>query len=327
MSGSEQAMFIGLALLGLTLSASFSGIETGLYTINRVRLIVRAGSGDRRAARLLGELEHPTRLLVTILLGNNIADYCGSYGLAAILGDMGLGAGKAVAINALVLVPVLFIFGETLPKDLFRTHTDQWSYAWSGILIGSRRILTWTGLLPLVMALARAAERLFSGGESGVGLEARQRISQLIKEGVGAGVITETQTTLADRALSLRDRTVASEMVPWRKVAWLHVDASPSGRKSIQSHAYTRVPVVDGSGKPVGVVALIDLVLEPGRETRELMQPAVTLSADTPVRAAMQRMRRADSLMAVAVDRRGMPVGIVTLKDLVEPLVGELAAW
>jgi CBS domain containing-hemolysin-like protein len=326
MSTLELSLFIGLAVLGLILSASFSGIETGLYTINRVRLIVRAGSGDRRASRLLGELDHPTRLLITILLGNNIADYCGSYGLAAILDNLGLGAGQAVAINSLVLVPVLFIFGETLPKDLFRTHSDQWSYAWSGFLVGCRRILTWTGLLPLVMAVDRAVERMLSG-ESGVGLESRQRISQLIKEGVGAGVITETQTTLADRALSLRDRTVASEMVPWRKAAWLHVDASPTGRKAIQSHAYTRVPVVDGSGKPVGVVALIDLVLEPNRPTRELMTPAVTLSAETPVRAAMQRMRRADSPLAIVVDRRGMPIGIVTLKDLVEPLVGELAAW
>ncbi len=63
-----------LSLIGIVLSAVFSGLETGIYTINRVRLIVRASRNDRRAVRLQDEIEHPNRLLTTLLLGNNIAN-------------------------------------------------------------------------------------------------------------------------------------------------------------------------------------------------------------------------------------------------------------
>ncbi|MHC4947081.1 MAG: CNNM domain-containing protein, partial [Planctomycetota bacterium] len=317
-----------VALAGVLLSALFSGMETGLYTINRVRLAVRAGAGEPRALRLRGLLGDPNRVLSTILIGNNIANYAGSYGIAALLDRAGFSPVEAVAVNAAVLVPLLFVFGETLPKDLFRTHTDRWSYACSGLLRWLTRLLTWTGFVPLVVGFGRVAARVLGAPEAAA-TTARQRVSQLIREGMGAGLISETQTTLAERSLALRRRPVSAEMVPWGQVATLPADAGRPAREAVmRAHPFTRLPIVGRDGRPVGVVSVLDLVLDPDRPTRDLARGLTTFAPATTVREAMRTLQRERRKMAVIADpRTGRPLGIVTLKDLVEPLTGELRAW
>lgn len=320
--------FALLAIAGLVFSSLYSGLETGLYTINRVRLTVRSSRGDPQAVRLRGLINKPNRMLSTLLVGNNMANYAGSFGIAAILDHMGVSPVQAIAINAGILVPLLFIFGETLPKDFFRTYTDRWSYAFSGFLIWSARLLTWVGLLPIVQAFGDILGRLLSSDITAAAT-ARQRISHLIAEGVGAGVLSESQTTLADRALAMRDLRVGDEMVPWRRVIRVPVDASdPKRRELFRRDSFTRAPVVDVDGNVLGIVRLIDTVLQPNAATRELLQPVVTLRPDMPVREALQHMQSERCAMAVVVapDSK-QPIGLVTFKDLVEPLTGELAAW
>ncbi|MCH8165890.1 MAG: DUF21 domain-containing protein [Planctomycetes bacterium] len=326
-----SAVIVGygvLSLLGVVLSALFSGLETGLYTLNRVRLLVRAGRRDRSAMRLHGELEHPNRLLTTLLLGNNIANYLGTFGVAAILNQLGFNALLSVVINAAILIPVLFVLGETLPKDLFRTHTDRWSYAWSGFLVACRRLFTWIGLVPIVQVFGTLVSRVI-GSDAALEPTARQRISQLIKEGVGVGVLSESQTTLADRALAMRDRTVSTEMIPWRNVVTLPLDADhPTRRALMRRRDFTRFPVVDAAGRAVGILSLLDALVEPSKPTRQLMTVPMTLEPTMRVREALRTMRSQRQSMAIAVDPSSAhPVGLLTLKDLVEPITGELGAW
>jgi putative hemolysin len=324
----ELMGYILIMLAGLIMSALYSGLETGLYTINRVRLMVRASHQERSAVRLRKLLNNPNHMLATLLLGNNIANYAGSFGIAAMLNYHGVGPGKAILINAGILIPLLFIFGETLPKDLFRTHTDRWSYRFSWLLILTSRLLTVIGLVPLVRGFGALLTR-FVGGDAAAAVTARQRMSQLIKEGLGAGVLSEHQTTLADRALALRDRSVGSEMIPWAKVNRVPLDASPSQRyEVVAGQRHNRLPVVDRSGKAVGLIAALDCLLDPQRPTKELLIDTIELTPEMPVREALRQMRRDRCPLAIVVNRTtNKPIGIVTFKDLVEPLTGELAAW
>jgi CBS domain containing-hemolysin-like protein len=317
-----------MVLAGICLSALFSGLETGLYTINRVRIVVRANRGEGAARRLQDEIRKPNRLLSTLLLGNNVANYMGTFGVAVILEGMGLTAGLAIGINAGLLIPLLFIFGETLPKDLFRTHTDRWTYALSGVLTLCRWIFTCTGLLAVVQLTGRLAGR-FIGAEPEAAATARQRISRLIKEGVGTGVLSEAQATLADRALAMRERTVATEMIPWSNVLTLPVAADARQRETfMMDRQFTRMPVVDDSGRVAGILSSIDALLEPDQPTVGLVSKPMTIATSTPLREALRSMRQNRQAMAIAVDPdTGQPRGLVTLKDLVEPMTGELAAW
>ncbi len=328
MTAIEITLYGGITAVGLALSALFSGMETGIYTLNRVRVAVRAGELERRALRLQRLLVRPARTLSTLLIGNNIANYLGSFGLAAILNGVGMEPGLAIAVNAGVLIPLLFIFGETLPKDLFRTHTDLWSYALSGFLVTCQRVFTWTGLAPLVEAFGHGVGRLI-GGQTSVSASARQRMSRLIKEGVGTGVLTHTQITLMDRALGLRERTVGNEMIPWRAVATIRRSEDLAARKrKLRNIDFTRVPVIEADGRAASVMSVLDALIHPDAPTDELTRPCLEFEPSLGLMEALRSLRHTRQSMAIVVDpRTRRPVGIVTLKDLVEPLTGELAAW
>lgn len=316
-----------LGITGLLLSALFSGMETGVYSLNRVRLLVRASRGDKQAIRLQGEFADSNRLLSTLLVGNNIANYMGTFGVVGILTEIGYGPTQVVVINTAILIPLLFVFGETLPKDLFRTHCDRWSYTLSAWLVATRRILNWIGLVPIVKGFSVIVTKLF-GGNAQLPLTERQRISNLMKEGLGSGVLSESQTALADRALSLGNRTVADEMIPWEEVASISVDANEAERKSQQETKYTRLPVKDSSGLVVGTLSILDMLLAEEKVPGELMTDVMLLGPTTTVRIALRTMRSQHQNLAVVVDPSSeRPIGLVTLKNLVEPFTGKLAAW
>jgi CBS domain containing-hemolysin-like protein len=328
MSIESILLYVILTLIGFVLSALFSGMETGLYTINRVRLAVRADQGERNALRLRRELSKLGRALSVLLIGNNGANYLGSFGLAALLAGFGFRDWPVIGLPALLVTPLLFIFGETLPKDLFRTHTDHWTYWLSPALTFFRWLFLVTGLLPIVQ-LVGSGLHLAIRRDVSAEVTARQRVSQMIREGVGAGVISEAQTTLADRALSMRGRTVRSEMVPWANVVAVPVNASRRDRETLMRlYNYTRMPVIDRNGRVVGLLSTMEAVFAADTPTSELVLPAQTFDPSTPVYEALRVMRAERRKMAVVIDpATKRPLGLVTLKDLVEPLTGALAVW
>ncbi len=327
MTGGEITAFATLSVLGVFISAVFSGMETGLYTLNRVRLTVRAARRQGRAVRLRRELAHQNRTLSTLLIGTNAASYLVSYAIARLLHALAIDDWTLIVVEVVAITPVLFVFAETLPKDLFRTHADNWMYTLSGVLVASKWAFRLVGLLPIVQLVGLLVARVL-GASSRDAVSARQRISQLIKEGVTTGVLTESQTTLADRALAMRNRTVETEMIPWNRVVTVHRDAERPQRETlIRQSNFTRMPVVDDTGIPVGVLASLDALLAPDRPTAELMIDPLTFDPGTPVRDALRSLREARRKMATVVASDGRPLGLVTLKDLVEPVTGELGAW
>lgn len=309
-------------LVGVVGSAIYSGSETGLYTLSRVRLDVKAREGNRRARQIEKLIRRPGMMLAVLLLANNICNYLGSYGIAGMLDAAGFTPGESVLINAAILVPLLFIFGEVLPKELFRENTDRWSYSCAPLIEWTRRCLSWTGLAPLVAA---AGSRL--GVEKGNSVSARQRMADLLREGVPVGVLSESQTAMVDRALLLRERNVTMEMVPWNDVTTLPVDASRAIIESKTSeYPHSRFPIVDASGDVTGVVSTLDLMLYRDRSLEELSRTALIIDHSLTVQVALAYLR--DNSQSVAIIQRdGVPVGIVTMKDLVEVLVGELTDW
>jgi len=122
-------------------------------------------------------------------------------------------------------------------------------------------------------------------------------------------------------------------MIPWSGVATVSIDDPLATRLAwIAARHHTRFPVLDPSGQPVGVLSMIDALLEPKQPTEKLLQPAFECPADMSVPEALSKMRTQHQALAIVTeispeDGTKRPVGIVTLKDLVEPLTGELLAW
>jgi putative hemolysin len=325
--GAIEWLWVALALAGLGASALFSGLEIGIYTLDRVKLAVGASAGVPAAVRLQRELDRPDRLLATLLVGNNAVNYLGTLAIAMLLERSGVAPGAAIVVNTAVVVPSLLILGEILPKDLFRTFTDRWTYRFAGLLRGLRWGLTAIGVLPLVLGIGRLASRLL-GEAPTPGRTAAARIGQLVREGAGAGAVSGEQASMVDRALSMRRRRVSGEMLPWAQVATVPAEAPPSTRaRLLRDRPFSRVPVVDRRGRVVGVLAALDALLDPERATADLMTPPLRLAPDLPAMEALRQMRLARARMAIVENAAGAPEGIVSVKDLVEPLTGDLVAW
>ncbi len=316
----DWALIVAAALAGIAISAVFSGMEIGLYTINRVRLELRAGQGDRSAAVLSTLVRRPQRMLAVILIGTNAANQLGAWSIAAMLHGAGFGPVQSIIIDTAILVPVLLIFAEVVPKDLFRARGDNWCYRLAVPLRAVEILLTVTLIAPLTEWFGRAMAWLVRGGDA-TGMTARQHMADLLKEGVDAGVLSVNQTALLDRALRMRHQTVGDAMVPWQNVHAISANAGADERKVAIDSRWSRVPIVDGDGRVRTIASIITLHARPDDALSACATEARQLSPDTPASEALLDLRSHQAAIGVVQDSSGAPVGIVTVKDLVKPLI------
>jgi len=326
MTLTEQAGWALLAVAGLAGSAVCSGFETGSYTVDRLRLDAEAARGDRLAARLAGEIARPTRLLATILVSNNIANYAGSLGLAALLAGAGLSDLGVIVLNAIVLTPMLLIFGEILPKEIFRAGTDRITAALSPVMFLARVLYTVTGIVPALTGFGRVVSRLTGARDQEELLSGRERTVRLLQEGVRAGVLTERQSGLIDRAMALRDATAGELMRPWRETRTLGADWSVvRARERAAEAPRNRYVVVDKRGKPAGEISAAALWATDAETVKEAAEPVVRVAPTVPAREALNLILEMGARVAI-VEKGAEPVGVATVRSLIEPLTGELGA-
>lgn len=317
-------------LLGFLGSALCSGMETGAYRLNRVRLYVQASQGRSSAKSLERIVAKPAALIGTLLIGNNLCNYAGTAGLGVILASMAMPVWQAVLINTVLVTFVLFVFGETLPKDLFAAHADRLMYPLAKLLVFLKALFTWTGVLPIVVLISEVAIRIVGRAEGGA-LTPRKRVEQMVREGAGVGLISSEQTELAQRALALSKRRVLAECTPWQQVVKVFETTERTALcRLAEESPRSRMPVINSRGKIVGVVDIIDALLMDDSEkapVQAAMMPAVYLPASTTVREALSQMQREHIGLAIVRRPDGKPAGVVTMKDLVEPLTGEITNW
>lgn len=326
MSTTELIFWIALAFVCVGLSALMSGMETGVYGLNMVRLHIRAGRRDgsresRRARSLLAEVEPLERVLAAILIGNNAANYAGAIAISAALSATNLSEWGVVIVNAAVLTPLLFIFGETLPKDTFRASADRLLPPLAGVLRALRLGLTATLALPVVRLFGLGVSRVFAGADAEAVATARGRLLALLLEGRRSGALSTAQTNLVERAGLLRRRRVEKIMTPWTEVATLG-EHRPRAQihEALRTHRRRTYPVVDRRGRVLGLVDGARVWLEPDAPIAALMTPAVFIPPDRRLIDALADLRRVGARRAI-VGTAENPLGVVVERDLLKPLL------
>jgi CBS domain containing-hemolysin-like protein len=315
-----------MLVLAMFCSGLCSGLEMGCYSVNHVRMQLRAGRTppDWDARILRAELERPARLLATLLIANNIVNALAAEAATNVLVGSGYSSLGIAAINTLVLGPLLFVLGDAFPKELFRIDADRLTPPFSRALRLVRYILTGVGVLPLVQWFASSVERLAKLPRDST-LDARQRVASLLREGAGHGLLSEAQLSLVDRALAFRTVTVGDEMIPWAQVQIL-----PSGAERarmldlVGTSEHAHFPIVDRQGRVQGVIRHLDLYTQTKRSPQEMILAAPRFAPALAAREALARLRAARARIAIVEDPQGRPLGVVTAKDLVEPLTGKL---
>jgi putative hemolysin len=326
------AMAIGLVLVGLALSGFFSGCETGLYCVNRLRVRLGVERGDPAAQRLGRLIEDEQATLTVTLIGTNLMNYVTTAAFAYLLADhLGLTDRDTELCTIVILTPIVFVFGEVTPKNLFQLSADKLMRRGGRLLDWTGWLFRMTGAVKLLSLTARSVTRLVGTDPvKAAGFHPKRRFSFLLRDALVGDVAGDEQSELVERVVQLPLTPVHAVMVPHNRVTRISATAN---RKELISTARrtrrARIPVYQRHPRHIIGLIKIDNLLasDDWQQVSDHLRPVTQIGAHDPVSSAINTLQGSGHTMAIVVDRGGQMLGIVTLKDLLQEVVGELGAW
>jgi len=313
---------IGLALL---VTSVFSAAEMSFIAANRLRLRHMAEGGHRTAVRYLEAFRRPERLLSTAMMGVTLAHITAS--TVATWALIPVAGGGAALMVTLALTPLMLVFGEVIPKAIARERATGLILVLFPAIEAAGRLLTpltWganalVGWLLALTGRARISTRQFVS---------REELKLLLQLEPEEADVTVSEAEMIDKIFDLGETAVREVMVPLVDVAALSETATPADAiRLIQERGFSRIPVyTDRVFNIVGVVTAMDL-LRRGVEApdlRSLMRPATYVPETKRIDDLLREMQKNRVQLAVVVDEYGGAVGIVTVEDIVEEVVGEI---
>lgn len=316
----------------LMLSAFFSGSETSLTAASRARITQAQREGDRRAGRVARLIENRERLIGAILLGNNLVNTLLTAITTSLLVALFGNDGLIIAAATVLVTILLLIFGEIGPKTYAISNPDSLAMAVSrpiGFVVSAFAPIV-HGVQILVNAVLKLIGRAAPEGVDVLAAEAEIRGAVELHAEEGA-VETDVRHRLIG-ALDLSDLAVSDVMIHRKSIKMLDIDLPP--REIIaqaMASAHTRLPLYqDETENIVGVLHARDLlraISEHGRDgfdVREIMRPAWFTPDTTMAEDQLAEFLRRREHFALVVDEYGALMGLVTLEDILEEIVGDI---
>lgn len=331
MTTTQTLLWLLASAAGVLICGLFAGLETGIYSLNRVRLHLQSHRGDSRA-RIIAELvAKPAPLLTTILIGTNIATNLATSAMGVIFHARELSEWGIVAAVVLIETPLLFVFAETLPKDLFAANADRLVYPFAKPILYLQRLFAMLGILPLITFTSHIIMRCLRQTESKTMFHPRRQFTALFNEGVGRGLLSDEQSQIVERVMSLAGRRLTNSMIPWDRVHTVDADRTLKHAYELaEKHNTSRMPIMSRDGRVVGMLDVVDTALRDDvtddMRVGDLGAEPMRLAPGLQLREALTKLQTSGNAIAV-VAQSERPLGIVTIKDLVEPITGELAEW
>ncbi|HXK37276.1 MAG TPA: CNNM domain-containing protein [Candidatus Paceibacterota bacterium] len=325
-----------LAVITVALSAVFSGMETGIYRLSRLRLRLRTEQGSLSYRLLSRAMRDGPALLLSLLVGNNLVNYLATSCITYLFLTTIASESTAQVLAASLTAPLLFIFGESLPKNIFLYRADTLTARFGPFLFATHQVLKWSGIVPVLKAISQLVARLIGAPiPSGTMISSQSHhVRAILRDTQEEGLLSRVQMEMIDRVVNIPGLRLHAVMVPLDHVRSVSVRSSRETLlNELRNHVLTRLLVWQET--PTNILGYINIydVLgsdEPFESLEEFVVPIRGLDADTPIIETIDLMRK-EELRIVLVTRerarRVTPVGIVTMKDLVEELLGELAEW
>lgn len=314
----------GLIVL-FVFSAFFSGSETALMAIDRLRVRYLAEKQVPGARQLEELLEHPEKLLSAILIGNNLVNIMASVFATALFIELFGSRGELMTI--LILTPVLLIFSEILPKTLAANYPEQLSLT----VLHPIRLIMWLfkPVITVVGGLSRFFARLFRSKKERP-MISEDEIRSIIEFGEQSGVVHAEKRLMLHGVFDLSAMRVRDVMVPRTEVVGIEVSTPFDEVVKLCAQArHSRFPVYEGDlDRVVGIIHSKEVLSYIG-QPEDFSLRAVTrlpyfVPEAKPIESLLQAFRRKHLHLAVVVDEYGGVEGIVTLEDIVEEIIGEI---
>ena len=318
-------IYVWIILLSLALTALFSASEMAFIAANRVRLRHLAEEGSQTAARYLEAFRRPERVLATCMMGVTIAHITASsvstWALLPVLGSW-----SAVAVTA-ALTPIMLVFGEVMPKAVAR----EWATPLIRSLFRVIELSSWV-LAPLTWganAVVGKALALFGRTPSSTRqFVSREELKLLLQMEPEEADVTVSEAEMIDKIFDLGQKTVREIMVPLVDVTALPATAHPEDAvRLISERGFSRIPLfTDRVFNLIGFVTAMDLLRRGAQvsDLRSIMRPATYAPETKRIDDLLREMQKGRIQLAVVVDEYGGAVGIVTIEDILEQIVGEI---
>ncbi len=334
----NSIILILVIVLSVAAAGLFAGAETGMYRLSRLRL--RLGVEKKRLSFiLLSRIMHDSpALLFSMLIGTNLAEYLATSIVTIFLLNRLQSEHSAELLAMFLAAPLLFVFSELIPKKIFFYRADTLMPRLSPVLFGFHKLFSWSGVVWLLKGLSGVLARLTgSPVSSKTAMSAAQQshIRAILQDTREESFLSPVQTDIIGRLVDISNVSIRVVMTPIGKTWTVDVSSDRSVLlEKLKKCSFTRLPVVDRrSAGVVGFINIYDCLSWPGQLTDlyRFVKPIRKLDANTTVIDAINVMQ-SEKQKIVLVTRAGhagreKPVGIVTMKDLVEELIGELAEW
>jgi putative hemolysin len=318
-----------LLVLGLTFALSFffSGMEAGVLAISRLRILQQVRAGNPAARVLQNLLDQPEDFLWTLLIGNTLANFV--FVSVSVLGlEAALGGHPALVLAGLIAVVFgFYVFGDLLPKTLFRRHPDRLT-----LLLARPFRAVAAALWPLVAATAWAAKILlrWTGGRRFTGdmFGDRAALEQAMTD-TAAG-LGDDERALVTRVVEMQKLTVGALTVPLEKTATILRDRPVSELlRRCRDEDLARLVVLErAGGRVLGIASLRHILYSPDLAgdppVSAFVQSALYLPETLRLERALHRLRQTGERVAVVQDRARRDVGVISLEAILGRLFGEI---
>ncbi|MBR3503627.1 MAG: HlyC/CorC family transporter [Clostridia bacterium] len=310
------ALFVLLAL-----SAFFSSTETAFSSVSHTRLKSRAKLGDRRAQLALDQAEDYDRLLSTILIGNNIVNILASS--LATVEFVFFYKDAGVTISTAVMTVLVLIFGEISPKTLAKDRAEQMTVAVAPavrLIVKLFTPLTW-----IFMQWRKLLLRLFPTPED-KGM-AEEELLTIVDEAEQEGEIDEHESDLIRSAIEFDDLSAEDILTHRVDIVALDVSMTMDEAEAVfRENTFSRLPVYeDNIDDIVGIIHEKDFFNNrSAKSLRELMHPPMFVTPGAKLSDLLRMLQKNKTHMAVVSDEYGGTMGLLTLEDILEELVGEI---
>ncbi|MBQ3094754.1 MAG: HlyC/CorC family transporter [Clostridia bacterium] len=311
-------------ILLIAMSAYFSATETAFSSLNRIRLKNMAENGNKRAGLVLSLADKFDSLLSTILVGNNIVNI-GLSSIATVLFiqlfDETLGPTLATA----VITVVVLIFGEISPKSLAKESPEAFAMASAPFM----RVLVWllTPINWLFSQWKKLLTKLFRSSNAPSITE--EELLTIVEEAEQDGGIGESESELIRSAIEFNDLLAVDIFTPRVDVEAVSVTADKQTiAEKFNETGFSRLPVYEDTVDTiVGIIHLKDFyvqVYHQDQPLKSIIKPAVFITRSMKIYDLLRLLQKEKAHMAVIADEYGGTVGIVTMEDILEELVGEI---
>lgn len=316
-------MFAAMLLLfyGMKLSAFFSGSETGFYRVSTLQLTLEKQRGDRVASRLFYFVTHPERFVATTLVGNNVANYLTTLAIGLVVGTVWQNSsGGAEIIATLLLTPVVFIFGELIPKSLYY-RSPMLLLRGGAVAFRFFYYLFLPISYPLII-VSRLVSRF--GNSEKRPLEVvfgRNRLYGVLEAGEREGLLTELQRTLGENLMQVADQPVREVMWPAAAVEGVRESATMEDVLKVSERIDSAYVLLHRDGQPTewtSVLRVADM-LSSELAPRLVMEPLLRFDASTPRLEVLTQLIRSYSTVG-AVTEHGKVIGVIQRRAMVSQL-------